>query len=58
MQRPVEEAVPGSPDPDSAGRDQAPSQLEELADFMEQVWRFRSPASTAFFPLQPNIFKI
>lgn len=29
--------MPGSPDPDSGGRDQAPSQLEELADFMEQV---------------------
>ncbi|XP_019524477.1 PREDICTED: E1A-binding protein p400 isoform X3 [Hipposideros armiger] len=36
-QRPAEEAVPGSPDPDSAGRDQTPSQLEELADFMEQL---------------------
>lgn len=32
--------MPGSPDSQCAGRAEAPSQAEELADFMEQVWAF------------------
>lgn len=32
--------MPGSPDSGGSGRDEAPSQLEELADFMGQVWAF------------------
>lgn len=30
--------MPGSPDGDGPGWKEEPSQLEELADFMEQVW--------------------
>ncbi|XP_058547524.1 E1A-binding protein p400 isoform X2 [Neofelis nebulosa] len=36
-QKPEEEAVPGSPDGDGPGWKEEPSQLEELADFMEQL---------------------
>ncbi|VFV36448.1 low quality protein: e1a-binding [Lynx pardinus] len=36
-QKPKEEAVPGSPDGDGPGWKEEPSQLEELADFMEQL---------------------
>lgn len=39
-QKPAEEAAPGSPDSGGSGRDEAPSQLEELADFMGQVCAF------------------
>lgn len=30
--------MPGAPDAHCTGRAEAPSQAEELADFMEQVW--------------------
>ena len=37
-QKPAEEAVPGSPGSSRSRWDEEPSQLEELADFMGQVW--------------------
>lgn len=37
-QKPAEEAVPGSPGSSGSRWDEEPSQLEELADFMGQVW--------------------
>uniref|UniRef100_A0A8C2RC08 E1A binding protein p400 n=1 Tax=Capra hircus TaxID=9925 RepID=A0A8C2RC08_CAPHI len=39
-QQPAEEAVPGSPDSSGSRWGEEPSQLEELADFMGQVWAF------------------
>lgn len=43
--------TPASPGPDSP-RGQEPSQLEELADFMEQVGHFSCLFSPQFFPHQ------
>jgi E1A-binding protein p400 len=46
VQRSTEEVVPGSSagvvssDSDGLPCDEEPSQMEELADFMEQVWFF------------------
>ena len=37
---PAEELAPGSWPPDGSRWDEEPSPLEELADFMGQVWRF------------------
>lgn len=40
--------MPGSPDSGGSGRDEAPSQLEELADFMGQVGAFSRFCFDAF----------
>uniref|UniRef100_A0A8C4MDV1 E1A binding protein p400 n=1 Tax=Equus asinus asinus TaxID=83772 RepID=A0A8C4MDV1_EQUAS len=37
VQKPMEEAVPSSSDSDGSGWNEEPSQLEEFADFMEQL---------------------
>lgn len=54
-QKPAEEAVPGSPDSSGSRWDEEPSQLEELADFMGQVWAFSLLGFYFSFSLYLNI---
>lgn len=57
MQKPMEEAVPGSSDSDGSGWNEEPSQLEEFADFMEQVWAFSLLCFNLIFFFMPTYFK-
>lgn len=49
--------MPGSLD-SSGSQDQEPSQLEELADFMEQVWAFSPLRFSLIFSLQVIVLKM